>query len=374
MIRCLSFFLVAAVVTSRAHGAADATIEYKHILLKGHAAQVLIALDGGAITDFHLRNHGLNPLSWKEEGERAKKPPWRGHFLCLDRWGDPSAAEREKGMPVHGEAARLSWRVLSNPTSAGGSIRAEMAVDLPLAGLAVKRSIALSQREAIFTVREEVTNTNRLGRIYTMVQHPTIAPPFLDETTVVDANGRKGFMTYRPMPNPEEPAVSWPQALKDGEPVNVRFLSDEDDPNVVSYTLDDEYGWYTAYNPARGLLLGYIWKSADYPWLIDWRSAENGKPMARGLEFGTTALPHPFSVLVAKGRIFDRPLYEYLDAGETAVKSYAVFLLEIPADYRGIHDIAYDGGRLVIHERMVLYELHAGPDRDLVMEVGELFP
>ena len=265
--RCLSMVWLAAVTSV----GADNAVGYEHVLLKGDAAQVVIAVDGGAIADFHLHGHGLNPLSWQEEGESLQEPPWRGHFLCLDRWGEPSAAERENGMPFHGEASRLPWQVSDGPERVSGSIRAEMGVELPLAGLAVRRSIALSQRQAIFTVREEITNTRKLGRIYTMVQHPTIAPPFLDENTVIDANGRKGFMTYRPMPNPEEPAVSWPQALKDGEPVNVRFLTNDHDPNVVSYTLDDEYGWYVAYNAARGLLLGYIWKSSDYPWLIDWR-------------------------------------------------------------------------------------------------------
>ena len=353
---------------------ADNAVGYEHVLLKGDAAQVVIAVDGGAIADFHLHGHGLNPLSWQEEGESLQEPPWRGHFLCLDRWGEPSAAERENGMPFHGEASRLPWQVSDGPERVSGSIRAEMGVELPLAGLAVRRSIALSQRQAIFTVREEITNTRKLGRIYTMVQHPTIAPPFLDENTVIDANGRKGFMTYRPMPNPEEPAVSWPQALKDGEPVNVRFLTNDHDPNVVSYTLDDEYGWYVAYNAARGLLLGYIWKSSDYPWLIDWRWAEDGKPIARGLEFGTTALPHPFSVTVAKGRIFGRPLYEFLDAGQTAAKSYAAFLLRIPADYRGVHDLVYDGEHITVRERRVLYELPAGPERDLVLVAGDLFP
>ena len=87
----------------------------------------------------------------------------------------------------------------------------------------------------------------------------------------------------------------------------------------------------------------------------------------------TTALPWPFDVLVAKGEIFGTPLYEYLDAGQTAAKSYAAFLLEVPKDYRGVHDIDYADGRITIRERLVLYELAAKPDRDLVMEVGDLF-
>ena len=46
---------------------------------------------------------------------------------------------------------------------------------------------------------------------------------------------------------------------------------------------------------------------------------------ARGLEFGTTGLHQPYSILVAKGRIFDRPLFEYLDAGQTVARSYAAY-------------------------------------------------
>ena len=46
----------------------------------------------------------------------------------------------------------------------------------------------------------------------------------------------------------------------------------------------------TACNPGKGLLIGYIWDVADYPWIRHWRHIEDGKPLARGLEFGTTPL------------------------------------------------------------------------------------
>ena len=347
--------------------------EPRVIRLEGKAAQVVVNIVGGAIADFHLAQQNLNPLSWRESNN-APGPHWTGHFLCLDRWGPPSEAEQRNGMPFHGEASRVQWEILRQPESRDGQIVAEMAATLPLAGLRVKRQIRMSQNDAVFAVREEVTNTKKLGRIYNMVQHPTIAPPFLDESAFVDANGRKGFMAYRPLPNPEEPAVYWPQALKDGVPVNVRYLRDDHDPNVVSYTLDDEYGWVTASNPGRGLMIGYIWKAKDYPWLIDWRDVQNGKPAARGLEFGTTGLPHPDSILVAKGKIFGRPIFEHLDAGQTVAKSYTAFLIKIPKDYKGVSNITYAKGRLVLHERDVLYERDAGPERDLVVEVEGLFP
>jgi hypothetical protein len=72
-------------------------------------------------------------------------------------------------------------------------------------------------------------------------------------------------------------------------------------------------------------------------------------------------------VLVSKGKIFGRPIYSYLDTGQTATRSYAAFLFKIPADYRGIERITYEPGRLTLHER------GAGPERDLVMTTGDLF-
>ena len=40
--------------------------------------------------------------------------------------------------------------------------------------------------------------------------------------------------------------------------MDLRRLRDDPMPNVVSYTLDSEYGWATASNPSRGLLIGYL--------------------------------------------------------------------------------------------------------------------
>jgi hypothetical protein len=289
------------------------------------------------------------------------------HFLCLDRWGAPSKAEEANGMPFHGEATRVHWKELSEPGS-GGAIHAEMEAALPLAGLRVRRRIQLAANEALLRVTEQVTNNNKLGRVYNMVQHPTIGPPFLDETTIVDSNARQGFMQSSPLPNPEQPAVFWPQALRDGQPVNLRHLADNPNPNVVSFVIEQEYGWVTAANPGQGLLLGYLWKKSEYPWLNIWRHVQDGKPLARGLEFGTTGLHQPFGVLLEKGRIFGRALYAYLDAGESASRSYAAFLFPIPKDYQGVAEVRYENGRIIVIERT------GGQGRELAMVAGELFP
>jgi hypothetical protein len=234
-----------------------------------------------------------------------------------------------------------------------------------MAGLDVARRIQLSSEAAFFVVTERVTNRNKLGRIYNMVQHPSIAPPFLDEKTLVDANARAGLMQISPMPNPEQPKVEWPQALNKGQPADLRLLTNDPNPNVVSYTIDDEHGWVTASSISGGLLIGYIWKTSEYPWLNIWRDVQNGRPAARGLEFGTTGLHQPFPVLVKKGKIFDRSLYEYLDAGQTEARSYACFMFRIPQDYKGVARVTYANGQLQLSER--------DGGRVLTMNVGDLF-
>ena len=82
-----------------------------------------------------------------------------GHFLCLDRWGPATETETEMGMGWHGEASRSWWSVRQAPTHADGRVQAQMAATLPLAGLEVLRTIRLHDDQAIFTVREDVTNT-----------------------------------------------------------------------------------------------------------------------------------------------------------------------------------------------------------------------
>jgi hypothetical protein len=322
---------------------APAAIWAETLTLENGTAKIGWDLSGGALVDFQLKEQPINPFTWEEKGTAAAR--FRGHFLCLDRWGAPSAAELGAGVPFHGEASRMEWRQIGK--TAG---EAEMTARLPLAKLGVKRTVKLDGASAL--VVEAVTNEAPLGRVYNIVQHPTIGPPFLDETVVVDSNARQGFMQSSPMPNPEYPTVVWPQALKDGAPVNLRMLKDDPMPNVVSYVVDDEFGWVTALHPEKRLVLGYIWKTAEYPWLNIWRDVQGGKPFARGLEFGTTGLHQPYPVLAEKGRIFGRRLTAFIDATETQTRRYQVFMAKLPAMASGVAQVRRTGaGEWVLETR-----------------------
>lgn len=323
----------------------------RSLVLENNSARLVVDIAGGSIPEFRFRDSEINPLNW---GRRTPgdKPGAMGHFLCCDRWGPPSDAEGRNGMPYHGEAANVTWQVLQHVRKNTDGIQARMAAELPLAGMSVERTVTMADDAPIFAVNEKVTNRNKLGRIFNIVQHPTIGPPFLDQDTVVDTNGRRGFAQSGSLPNPEHPDFFWPKAItQDGEQVALRHMTDNDQPSVTSFVIDEELGWVTACNASKGLLLGYIWKRRDYPWFNHWWHLKDGLPNARGLEFGTTGLHQPFPVLVKKREIFGRQLFEHLDTGHSTTKTYACFLCRIPADFGGVGNIAIDGVTLVITER-----------------------
>ncbi|MCE5250282.1 hypothetical protein LLG96_08685 [bacterium] len=325
----------------------------KQVALKGKAAFVGVDIAGGSIVDFHLIQQGLNPLNWNYPEKGDLKPRTMGHFICFDRWGQPSDQEFKNGMPFHGEAAQVEWKVLSQPRKTDNTITAVMLCELPMGGMTLKRTLSLYENAPVLMVKEEITNVNKLGRVYNIVQHPSIAPPFLDESVLVDCNASRGYMQESPWPNPEEPVIYWPAIAYKGKLVDLRRLADDHNPAVTSFVFADslDYGWVTACNPGKRLMIGYIWKLSEYPWLNIWRNSPEGKPAARGLEFGTTGLHKPFGDMLAKEKIFGRPIYEYCDAGQTITKSYVAFITEIPSDYKGSGAVSYIADSIVIQER-----------------------
>lgn len=341
------------------------------LVLEGASVRLVADLAGGSLGEFRFRDSELNPLQWNPPAPGDQGIRGFGHFLCLDRWGPPSDAEGSRGMPYHGEAAHVRWQAAEAPHAEGSAVEAEMTASLPMAGLSVRRQIRVSASSPLARVREEITNDRPLGRLFNIVQHPTIAPPFLDAATQVDCNGRRGFAQGNPLPRPAEPSFDWPSALtRDGVSVDMRSLADRADPSVVSYAIEDSWGWVTAAHAGKGLLVGYAWKTAEYPWVSLWRDVKDARPSARGLEFGSTGLHQPFPTLVQVGRLWDRPVFEFLDAGERRTKSYWMFLVRIPPDFRGVDAVEFSGSRFLLRERTA-----GTPGREYPVEVpAELQP
>lgn len=316
------------------------------ILLENDKISLKIALIGGAYTDFHLKGGLLNPINWSLEDET--NPPFKGHFLCFDRWGPPSEGERREGFHHHGEVNSQHWQL----SDLSGS-SCVMRCSLPMGKLELTRQVTLPSGEPLFVVSEKIRNLNSYGRMFNIVQHVTLAPPFLDKGTLIDNNTEKGFEDKEDGSlHQEKPVLHWPEAIHNGKRVNLRQIEDPW-PRVSSFVYNrrEKYGWVTALNPHLELMVGYLWRTGDYPWINFWRSMKNCVPTAFGMEFGTTGLHEPFPVVARKGKIFNRNLYDFIDAGETVEKRFIAFLATIPNDYKGVETIRLENSALIIGER-----------------------
>ena len=338
------------------------------VTLNNPQSVLSVTTAGGGIVEIRLKGNSVNPLNWTIHGlepVEPGKPYLRGHFLCLDRWGAPSDAEAKRGVPFHGEAPRVNWKMTRRPAAGDKYQWLSMGCRLPLAGLSVVRKITLARNSGVALVSEAVANDRKLGRIYNMVQHPSIAAPFLDESTIVDSNATLGFSQEGEVPTRAGKPSRWPQMVIEKQKVDLRrFRSAQSDGtihDVSSFVFDDNArnGWVTAANPKAKLLLGYVWKTRHYPWLNIWRHREGGRVKSRGLEFGTTGLHQPYSTLVAQGKIFDRPLYTFIDAGQSTTREYMVFVAEVPANYAGVHRLVVDDN----NDELVLWEQAPGKRR-----------
>jgi hypothetical protein len=321
------------------------------VKLENKSIELLVNLQGGSYFDFHLKDLPLNPINWR--GTKADELIFTGHFLCFDRWGPPSSAEKENGFRHHGEVNTELWNLLSTPDPNDVRKGSSMMCRLPMAGLQLTRKIQLSDGEPVFYVTEEIKNLNKNGRIFNLVQHVSIAPPFLDKTTLFDNNTLQGFEDrHDGSLDQDERIMKWPQADHNGKKVNLRQFEVQW-PEVSSFVYDsnDEYCWVTACNTGKELMLGYLWKREEYPWINFWRSMENGVPKAFGMEFGTTGLHEPFPVVARKGKIFGVNIYEYIDAGEVISKSFTAFLSRIPRDYQGVEKIEITNTSFIIKEK-----------------------
>jgi hypothetical protein len=321
------------------------------VKMRNSIVELLINLNGGSYFDFHLKELPLNPINYR--AVKREERIFMGHFLCFDRWGPPSTNEKANGFPHHGEVNTESWELLSAPHPNGDLSTCSMMCKLPMAGLQLTRKIDLSADEPIFFVTEEIKNLNLNGRIFNIVQHVSIAPPFLDKSTLFDNNTEKGFEDKEDGSLDQEKTVlKWPEVNHIGEKVSLRQFKN-DWPRISSfvYNQNDKYGWVTACNPTKKLMLGYVWKTEDYPWINFWRLMENSVPMAFGMEFGTTGLHEPFTVVAKKGKIFGRNIYAFIDANEVISKSFIAFLAKIPEDYQGVEKIEISKSLLVIKEK-----------------------
>jgi hypothetical protein len=319
------------------------------VSIQNETCSLTLDLNGGAITDFHLTLNKVNPLSFaftKDQMPENNKAgaAYQGHFLCLGRWGEPSAGEMKAGLPNHGEIANIPWYEVE--THQDTSL--EMQTNALLEGLSIHRKIVLDKHNAVFMVKENVMNVNSLGRLFSMVQHPTLAAPFLDNHIIVNSNASIGFdqQDYKEI---APHSITWKNESIGWENLGRRNDFTNRTDIVRSFQVDkrSRYGWITAYSPTSNILIGYVWPRADYPWLHIWENVNDGDLIYMGLEFGDTAIHQPFNeILNTAVNLFGESTVGFIDAGQTIEKKYVSFLVQPDQGFNGIVDMVIENEKI----------------------------
>ncbi|MFY9842630.1 MAG: hypothetical protein WAK23_05945, partial [Terriglobales bacterium] len=353
--------------------------------------QMIMLEGGGHIADFRLldpTSSSLNAL-WEapwptmdpdkfESGDRRKNirkygpapvgkflSSFTGHAVCVDYFGGPSEAEAAQGLALHGEAANSRWKLL-HLKETRLEARITLAVRLPAAGLRLRRELRLRHNESVVYVEETLTNERSQDHFFHWTQHVTLGLLLLNPLESVIALPGTRALTW---PHGYEGAslvqdneeFTWPDAPAiEGGKVNLAHPFARDGKGFVAAVLLDpqrEIGFVAALNWQLGLLLGYIFRRSDFPWVAIWEenlarqgSPWDGKTRARGLEFGSTPMPIGKEDTFARGPLFDTPTFRRIPAKSEQRVPYAAFLSKVNSGWRSIRDIQVAQDQIVVIE------------------------
>ena len=298
--------------------------------------------------------------------QRRLMSGYMGHFLCFPHFGGSSAAELALDYGQHGEALAVEWKREKVDTAKDGVVLVYGA-DLPKTQYRVQRTITLPANQTVGYIDESVENLAMFDRPVQWVQHITFGPPFLElNKTFVDASVSKTLVRAgrggrgaggQASAVPAMSEGTWPEA-KDaqGQTIDERVFSgrggiwllDKSQPKV----------WFTIYNPDYPVLLGYIFPSAQNPWILDWqenmRTQEkpwDGKVVARAVCIGDSPFAMGLQNAVETGSALGTPVFSWVRARERRTQTYAFFLAEIPLGYKGVAGLRIADGKIVISER-----------------------
>ncbi|HEX9006630.1 MAG TPA: hypothetical protein VF889_05015, partial [Bacteroidota bacterium] len=201
----------------------------------------------------------------------------------------------------------------------------------PLAGLAFERVLELRGRAV--RIVESVTNLGATDRPIAWTQHVTLGPPFLvpgqtqfraSATRSKTFEGQFGADDYLP-PGLE---FDWPRA----NGVDLRVFNGSPKSSAFTTHLMNgggERAWFVAWSPESRLAFGYVWRTADFPWMGIWEENRsrtgapwNGVSITRGMEFGVSPMPETRRAMIDRGRLFGAAAYRWLPAGTTLTAEY----------------------------------------------------
>lgn len=295
----------------------------------------------------------------------AGKPPRRaggGHFVCVDGFGSVSEEERAAGMPGHGEAHRQPW-TMDSASRKDGVLTVSFSAFLPLVQERFRRTFRMVDGESVVYVESELENLMAFDRPINWAEHATIGAPFLAPgKTVVDMSARRS--RTRGHNDEEDPYphrladfadFTWPVAPgAEGGMVDLRNMPLK--PNSLDHTTslmdtDRKLVFVTALNLEHHLLLGYVFRREEYPWLQIWESYPPDMGGARGLEFSTQPFDIPRRQVIERGSMFEAPVLRWLPAKSKIGSGFLFFYVKVPPEMTRIDDVNLDKGTLTIEDR-----------------------
>ncbi|MBI1353085.1 MAG: hypothetical protein GC160_01980 [Acidobacteria bacterium] len=289
---------------------------------------------------------------------------YMGHLMNFPTFGVPSPDETANGLGSHGEALAREWK-LDRVESDENQAVLWYSAHLPKTQYQVGRALTIRKGESVVYFEEWVQSLTDYDRPAMWVEHVTFGPPFAEPgKTFLDMSATRGEVRRGgEETNSLAPGeVTWPEGkAADGSPTSLRPL--QPTPNAgtyVGYRMDParETAWFTMYNEDYRALVGYIWKTADFPWIGDWQENGRNKPIpwegktkARGMEIGTTPFGASMEAVVSAGPLWGTPTYRWIGGRQKAETRYVAFLLEIPETFRGVADVQVQDGAIVVVER-----------------------
>ena len=359
--------LLAVLLAAPPDGAQDGEFHGQPALVLANDKLELKVLPyGGALASLVLKDDAekMNPLwdSFRADTEAGK--PIRaggsvGHFVCVDGFGPVSQEERAAGLPGHGEAHTLPW-VTQDSSKRGEMTSLTQAVQLPRVHEVLTRTIEMIDGENVVYVRSRLKNLLAFDRPVCWAEHATIGSPFLERgVTVVDMSKNRAMTRphegERPRLHrlPSGVEFEWPMApLRAGGKADLRAAPKPSDSldHTTHLMTGREYAFVTALHPEKRLLLGYVFKTSESPWLQTWEHFPPEGMMARGLEFGTQAFDLSRRTVITDNKLLGELLYRWLPASAEIETSFLMFWTRTPEGFAGVSEVEVKGGKIRIQD------------------------
>lgn len=339
------------------------------VAISNDRLELVVTLTGGALASVTLKDDSakLNPL-WnpsrmqRELGQKPGTGGATGHFVCVDGFGPTSPEERAAGLPVHGEAYRQPVEIKTFSQD-GGVTALAFESKLPIVQEVFRRTIHVRNGEQVVWVDSELESLVGFDRPACWAEHATIGSPFLEPgQTVVDMPAVKAKTRVHPAgqgPVPRRLAsdreFTWPFGpLVSGGTVDLRVPPDR--PNSLDHTtclLDTgrPVAFVTALHPGKRMLLGYVFRQKEYPWLQCWDNYHPSGKMSRGIEFSSQPFDVPRREVIDLRSLFAAPVYRWLPAKSKIASRFAMFYTRTPEGFRKVDDVSLENGKLTIVDK-----------------------